>query len=314
MIAKKSAQLPPRAEWESWRREFLPVLSDAIRYKPVKGPLGVRPLITTARKGYRVEKVEFLSEPGIYIPTWTFVPQRRNAYGRAILYVNDTGVAEEGADGMEFNILERLARKGYLVVAVEPRGTGLTTAQHFKEAAESHQFGFLFNVETAAAYMAWFMDQSLLGMRVLDVLRGVDYALGRQDVDKRGLAAVGVGRGATWLLFAAALDKRIQAAVCDRGLVSYKSLVQADHYRYAADMFLPGVLKRFDLPQVAAAIADRPLTLLAPVGPMKQTVALRDAEIAYEWTRKVHARFRIEQRTPDVELEDQYLRALGSKS
>ncbi len=299
---------------ESWRREFLPVVRDAIRYKPVKGPLGVRPLITTARKGYRVEKVEFLSEPGIYVPTWTFVPERRNADKRAIFYVTDTGVAEEGADGMEFNILERLARKGYLVVAVEPRGTGLTTPQHFKEAAESHQFGFLFNVETAAAYMAWFMDQSLLGMRVLDVLRGVDYALGRNDVDKRGLAAIGVGRAATWLLFAAALDDaaRIQAAVCDRGLLSYKSLVQSDHYRYAADMFLPGVLKRFDLPQVAAAVADRPLTLLSPLGPMKQTIAQRDAEIAYEWTRKVHTRFRIEQRNPDVELGEQYLRALES--
>ena len=114
------------------------------------------------------------------------------------------------------------------------------------------------------------MDESLLGMRVLDVLRGVDYALGRDDVDRRGLRAVGMGRGATWLLFAAALDPRVQALVCDSGLLSYKSLVQTDRYLYGGDMFALGLLKRFDLPHVAAAMADRPLALISPVGPMKQ--------------------------------------------
>lgn len=206
------------------------------------------------------------------------------------------------------------------MVAVEPRGTGLTTPQHFKPAAESYEFGHLFSVETAAAYMAWFMEESLLGMRVLDALRGVDYALGRGDVDKRGLRAIGAGRAATWLLFAAVLDDaaRIQAAVCDHGLVSYKSLAQADRYRYSADIFLPGVLNRFDLPQVAAALADRPLTLLSPLGPMKQALATHEAESAYEWTRKAYAgaqaggQFRIEQRATEMgDLTEQYLRAIG---
>ena len=327
LILKKQASLPQqreapstRAEWEAWRRGFLSTAGDAIRYKPVNTPLAVRPLVTTARKGYRVEKIEFLSEPGIYIPTWIFVPQSRNADARAILYVTDAGVAGEGLDGMEFGVLEQLTRKGYLVVAVEPRGTGLTTPQHFKESSESREFRQLFDTETAAAYMAWFMDESLLGMRVLDVLRGVDYALGRGDVDKRGLRAVGAGKGATWLLFAAALDARIQALVCDRGLVSYQSLTQADRYRYGADIFVPGVLRQFDLPQVAGTLADRPLTLLSPLDAMKRTVGDPEAERAYEWTRKVYAgaraggRFHIRQRDPELPLAEQYLRALDSQS
>ncbi len=327
LIAKKQAALPPpreapstRAEWDAWRREFLPQVRDALRYRPVNEPLGVHRLVTTARKGYLVEKIEFLSEPGIYIPTWIFVPQKRNADPRAILYVNDAGVAEEGAVGMEFQVLEELARKGYLVVAVELRGTGLTKPQRLKEAAASSEFRQLFDTETAAAYLAWYMDESLLGMRVLDVLRGVDYALGRDDVDKRGLRAAGSGRGATWLLFAAALDVRIQSLVCDHGLLSYKSLVQADRYRYGADIFLPGVLQRFDLPLVAATLADRALALLSPLDPMKRTVSIPSAEGAYEWTRKVFAgaraggRFRIEPRDPAVQLAHQYLRALDSSS
>jgi cephalosporin-C deacetylase-like acetyl esterase len=323
LILKKQASLPPeskppssRREWEDWRREFLPALKELLRYKPVTAPLGVRSLVTTARKGYRVEKLEFLSEPDIYIPTWVYVPQTRNAETRAILYVNEAGVAGEGLEGMEFGVLEELARKGHLVVAVEPRGTGLTAPQHSEGVSESREFRQLFDTETAAAYMAWFMDESLLGMRVLDVIRTVDYALGRNDVDKRGLRAVGAGRGATWLLFAAALDPRIQAAVCDRGLLSYKGLAQTDRYLYGADVFLPGVLKQLDLPQVAGAVADRSLALLSPLDPMKKAVDVSEATVAYDWTRRTCAgaqaggRFRILRREPELALSEQYLRAL----
>ena len=226
-------------------------------------------------------------------------------------------MAAEGAEGMEFGVLENLARKGYLVVAVEPRGTGLTAPQHFfGEGLESWEFRQLFDVETAAAYMAWYMDLTLLGMRVLDVLRGVEYALGRKDVDNRGLRAIGLGRGALWVLFAAALDGRIRAAVCDRGLLSYKSLVNTDRYLYGADVFIPGVLKRFDLPQVAGALADRSLALLSPLDPMKQPVEIPEVLETYQWTRQAYAgaqaggRFRILRHEPELDLSEQYRRAL----
>ena len=129
LILKKQAELPPqpappatRTEWETWKRGLLSQVAEVLRYRPVTAPLAVRPLVTTARKGYRVEKLEFLSEPGIYVPTWVFEPEKRIAGSRAILYVNDAGVAEEGAEGMELGVLAALARKGHLVVAVEPAG------------------------------------------------------------------------------------------------------------------------------------------------------------------------------------------------
>ncbi|MFB3830093.1 MAG: alpha/beta hydrolase family protein [Bryobacteraceae bacterium] len=319
LLSQKQASLPPqpappatRAEWASWRDGFLPRVRQVIRYKPVNAPLGVRPLVTTQRKGYRVEKLEFLSEPGIYVPTWVFVPDSSVADKRALLYVNDAGFAMEGGEGMELGILPKLARKGHIVVAVEPRGIGLTALPQGR-GGQSGEFRQLFNQETNAAYLAWYMDESLLGMRVLDVVRAVDYALGRGDVDRGGLRAVGVGRGATWLLFAAALDARLQAVVCDGGLLSYKSLVQTDRYLYSADIFAMDVLKHFDLPQIAGAVANRRLTLISPLGPMKQTIGVAEAGEAYAWTRKISAggRFSIQAREAGA-LAEQYLRALGA--
>ena len=285
--------------------------------KPQTGPLSVRPLVTTRRKGYRIEKLEFLSEPGIFIPTWVFMPDVRNSETRAILYVNDTGIAEEGSDGMEFGVLEKLTRKGNLVIGVEVRGIGLTAPPHSLEVSEAEPFHQLFDVETAAAYMAWFMDESLLGMRVGDVLRSIDYTLSRADVAKDGVRAVGVGRGALWLLYAAALDSRVQAAVCDQCLLSYHQLASADRYFYGADVFVPKVLRHFDLPDVAASIADRLLVMLSPLDAMKQPVDISSARQAYQRTvlsyaaRRVPERFRIAQRETGAQLAEQYLRNLA---
>ena len=110
--------------------------------------------------------------------------------------------------------------------------------------------------------------------------------------------------GALWTLFAAALDTRIQAAVCEGGLISYATLCRSDRYLHGASVFVRNVLCHFDLPQAAAAVADRSLTLAAPVDAMKQPVRLEAAESAYAWTRAVYAaagareRFQIRDRLP----------------
>jgi cephalosporin-C deacetylase-like acetyl esterase len=121
-------------------------------------------------------------------------------------------------------------------------------------------------------------------MRVADVIRSVDYALSRADVGKDGLHVVGQGAGALWVLYAAALDPRIASVVAERGLASYKALAQVDRYTQGASVFIRDVLKHFDLPHVAAAIAPRPLTLVAPVDAMKRTVESERASQIYAFT------------------------------
>lgn len=317
LILKKQARLPPprkmpetAAELESYRLEISQEIRSLLRYKAVNGPLDIRRLTTTPRKGYHIEKLEFLSEPGIYIPTWVFVPDRARAGSRAILWVSEAG---KEADGMEFGALEKLARKGCLVVAVDVRGIGDTRPRHDSEITEPSAFRQLFDVETAMSYMAWFMDESLLGMRVQDVVRSVDYALGRADVDQKGVHIIGTGMGALWALYAAVLDMRIAATICDGGLVCYRNLAQADRYLHGANVFIPDVLRHLDLPQVAAAVADRFLCLLAPVDAMKQPVEPASAREAYRCTAATYQnvraadRFRIIGRNSEIDASDQYL-------
>jgi hypothetical protein len=156
-------------------------------------------------------------------------------------------------------------------------------------------------------YMTWYMDESLFGMRVQDVVRSVDYVLSRPDAVKTSLRAVGKGSGALWVLYAAALDPRISTIVAERGLLSYRSLAQVDRYTHSAGVFIRDVLLRLDLPQVAAALADRKLTLLSPVDAMKQASPLSDVQEVYRVTSETYRnagvadRFRIVPSTADAD-------------
>ena len=287
LIHRKQEQLPrrkppaSRAEFDAFQKEMRDEVRGMLRLGQPGGPLDVRRLVTTPRKRYSVEKLEFLSEPGVCVPAWVFVPENLSGRNPATLFVHESG---KQAEGLEFGRLERMAREGRLVIAVDVRGVGETAPPHPPSLTEPREFRHLFDVETALSYMTWYMNESLFGMRVADVMRSVDYALSRPDVDPSRLEAVGRGAGALWVLYAAALDPRIRSVTCENGLLSYRALCQADRYLHGAGVFIRDVLKHFDLPHVAAMLAGRSLTLASPVDAMKRTVEKRRAAAEYGWT------------------------------
>ncbi len=285
LILKKQQSLPPDREWtgDRLRNE----VAGLLRYQKTDAALNPRVLVTTPRNGYSVEKLEFLSEPGIYIPTWVFIPEQKASTFPALLVFNDAG---KQADGMEFGLYERLARNGQMVIACDVRGVGETKPPHSPASEWPGEFKQLFDVETAIAYMTWYAGESLFGMRVQDVVRSVDYALSRQDVDRQRFRVAGKGAGALWVLFAAVLDSRISDLTAERGLVSYRALAAVDRYIHSTGIFVPDILKHCDLPQLATALAGRKVTLVSPVDHMKQPVDPETARRCYSITEAAFQR------------------------
>lgn len=301
IIASKVADLPPRsgpldteAALTAYRRQIRDRLCALLRYRKHEEPLGVRHIVTTPREANRIEKIEFLSEPGIYIPAWVFVPEEPNESSRTILYFNDEGVQTDGMEyeggegsGLAHGVLDQLARGGNLVIAADVRGSGATRTSDISSLSIG-EFGQLFDMETSAAYAAWSMDCSLLGMHVQDVVRSVDYTMQRDGVDARRLYLIGKGRAALWCLYAAALDERIANLICTGGLLSYRALALTDRYLYGADILVPEILRHLDLPQVAAAVAPRPLVFVEPKDAMEKTVESKRAGEEYGWTQAAY--------------------------
>ncbi|MES2222712.1 MAG: alpha/beta hydrolase family protein [Acidobacteriota bacterium] len=331
LIAQKQAKLPPArrapktsVEREKYQNEIGEEIRKHLHYQKSEQPLEVRHIVTTPREGYRIDKIQFLSEPGIYIPAWIYVPDDKPRVLPTILYVSDQGIEPDGMEfegeegsGLTHSVLDTLAREGNLVVAVEVRGIGATRPTH--PASDScSEFGQLFDLETGMAYMAWFIDQSLLGMRVQDVVRSVDYVMGRPGADAKNMHVIGKGMGGLWCLYAAALDPRIRSLISVQSLLSYRSLTLVDRYKYGADVFVPDVLLHFDIPQVATAIAGRPLTLIYPMDAMKNTVPVAAAEQAYDSARAAYEAaglqhlFRIESEKPGLDSPQHYLSLIQS--
>jgi len=317
VILQKQAKLPPYretpaslTELESQRAKVTSEIRDLIRFEVDSSyPLSVRHLMTTPRKGYRIEKQEFMSELGVYISTWVFLPDRARAPYTATIFANGGG---KRRDGMEFGLLEKLAQDGHMVVAVDVRGVGETEPSRARRTRRTNEFSHLFDVETAMAYMAWFMDDSLLGMRVRDIVRSIDYVLARDDVEKSGVRLIANGRGALWSLYAAALDVRVRGLLADRALITYKSLTQTDRYLHGANILVPNLLNHLDLPHVAGAVADRYLAILDPVGPMGQPADINLSRRSYAWTRALYSavgaddRFEVMARRPGSDPADAY--------
>jgi len=276
IILKKQQHLPPRRDLSS--AEVAQQAASLLKFRRNNGPLEPRVDVTTRRKGYSVIKLEFISEPGIYIPTWVFQPEEKAATYPTVLAFNDAG---KQADGMEFGGYERLARAGNLVIACDVRGIGETKPPHPPAGDWPGEFHQLFDVETAITYMTWFMDECLFGMRVHDVLRGVDFALGNSSVDVQRLQVAGKGAGALWVLFAAVLDPRLTNIVCERGLLSYATLARTDRYTHSTGIFVRDVLQHFDVPELLVALAGRKVTLVSPVDHMKRPVPLEKARQEY---------------------------------
>lgn len=101
------------------------------------------------------------------------------------------------------------------------------------------------------------VDRTLLGMRVDDVIRAVDYLASRPDVDPKNITAEASGHMGLVLLHAAVLDPRIRHVTVDHVLESYASLLRAPTPLDAPQDVLPGVLLKYDIPDLVRVLGPR---------------------------------------------------------
>ena len=108
------------------------------------------------------------------------------------------------------------------------------------------------------------VGRTLVGMRMDDVVRATDYLASRPDVLPGQISAQASGHLGLVLLHAAVLDPRLKQITVDHALTSYRSLLAAPLPIGAPEDILPGVLLRYDIPDLVRALGGR-LTLTDPL-------------------------------------------------
>ena len=223
---------------------------------------------SSEKENYYLEKLTYTSEPGIVVPALVFIP-KTGAPFPAILYVHEAG---KSAD---LGAIEELVNEGVLVLAIDPRGIGETRAKYLD----------------SLCHGAFMLGRTVFGMQLLDVIKAIDYLQTRSDIDKSQLSCVGYGIGGLLAMHAAAIDERITSVISNGALITYKSLIVDAVYSHGVEVFIPHVLKHYDLPDIAALIAPRPLKLLNLVNHKKETVEPEIVAQEYNWATKVYKLF-----------------------
>ncbi len=240
------------------------------RWESRTGPLDIRAGTSTESDGVRVTPLSFETAPGWRLEARLIEPPAGKSRRKSILYLADAGGTTLSGD------LAELAQLGYTVLALRPSGIGEKTVNG---ATYTHAW---FGADKLA-WLAMMAGKPLPGLRIQDILRGVDV------LRERGLLfgdeCIGFAKGrilAADLLHAAVLDKRIAAVAVEDGLLSYASIVRQPFHQGILELIIPGVLGKYDLPDLVAAIAPRPVWLVNLRSPMGKPVFLREARREYE--------------------------------
>jgi hypothetical protein len=120
-------------------------------------------------------------------------------------------------------------------------------------------------VEENIAYNAFLVGKSLLGMRVTDVLVGVNKLLKTERPQR--LVLCGRRDAALIVALAAAIEPSITHVATEAMLLSFRLLFAAHGVPINAASILPGILERFgDVADVLAQVAPRKTLVAAGVG------------------------------------------------
>jgi hypothetical protein len=234
-----------------------------------------------AHDDYQVRKLVFETEPGITVPGLLFSSQKADARGPLVVWVNGAGKAVDTGPGGP--ILQRV-RDGHRVLALDLRGFGETVP---KEATRGRPDPF--GVDVQEAFLALHLDRPLLGQRVFDLLAVVARMA---DASPEGIDAVGIGTAGPIVLHAAALDHRIGQVTLERSLLSWSAVATTPLSRVQLTNVVPGVLRAYDLPDLAASLVPRALTIRQPVDPVGAPVPQAQLEDAYAAIRTAYEQAR----------------------
>jgi cephalosporin-C deacetylase-like acetyl esterase len=282
-LGRKLPALTVAADVSSLRERTRLQLSRMLNQGPLplreKAPLKRRSYGQIARSGYRIEKLTYESEPGILIPALLFLPEGSQTRKPAVVYVDGRGKSAEARPGGD---LEQFAKAGTIVLAIDARGMGETEVLESEQASDVRPyFG-----DYDSAMTALVVGKPLVGMRALDISRGVDLLQAREDVDPNHIVGFGRRNGAVSVLYAAVLDERLKKIVLEGMLQSYQTIVDQKIHRQVLENVVPSVLRFYDLPDLVAALAPREVWMVNSVDAVGRAVRSQQAESTYAFAKQ----------------------------
>jgi dienelactone hydrolase len=276
----------------AWRAAARSRLRERLGPMPAdRGPLEVHLGESRRRPGHTRWPVTFRTREHLAACGYLLVPDDVPGPAPAVLCLPGhgrgveeiVGIAGEGRDrdapdGYQRDFAVQCVRRGYVTLALEPLGFGRR-----RDPAARASGPEAWSCQPAAG-AALLLGETMVGWRVWDTMRGLDFLAGRPEVDPGRLALMGISGGGTVALYTAALDDRVKAAVLSCSFCTFRDSIYS--LAHCIDNYVPGILNDFEMADLAALVAPRALFVEAgasdPIFPRAGVeAALRDAAHAY---------------------------------
>jgi dienelactone hydrolase len=293
-------QATTRSQAEEWQTALRAKLTELVGGFPTERT-ALRPITLETREfpGYTREKVVFDSRTGVSVLAYVLLPEktRRPApvmicvpgHGRGVDDI--VGIDEQGNErtdkaGYQHDFAIQVVEAGMAAVAIEPMGFGCR-----RDPVNARQ-GLGRKACDPVAGGALLIGQTMIGWRVWDVMRTLDYIAGRSELDSGRVGCMGISGGGTVTVFSTALDTRIRAALVSGYLNTFRDSIGS--IVHCSDNYVPGILNWAEMHDIAGLIAPRPLFVES--GDKDDIFPVRASIESFEEVRKIYAVFAASER------------------
>jgi dienelactone hydrolase len=229
-------------------------------------PLNVRSLWKRPHELGMIEKIVFTSEPFADVPAYVCLPRSAAPpytfmiclQGHSTGMHVSLGVSRDDetkpapADGDRDYALGCMAR-GVAALCIEQRSFGERREQTQKQISPHGCHD--------ATMQALMLGRTLIGERVYDVDRAMDYLASRGDADMKRIGVMGNSGGGTISMFSAALLPRLSFAMPSCYFCTFRDSIMSIYH--CADNYVPGLLRYAEMADVMGLFAPRPVVIVA---------------------------------------------------
>ncbi len=285
----------------NWQKKLRRKLKEIMGGFPPSGAkicsLNVRIIEKQEFAEYYREKIVYTSEPFADVPSYLLIPKNLNLPLPTMICLQghspgmhiSVGITKDEKDEKSIkgdrDFALQAVRNGFVAFAIEQRNFGEREEMKLLKRANNR-------CQDATSH-ALMLGRTVIGERVWDVMRGIDYLYTRKEVDKNKIFSTGNSAGGTITFYSACVDERIKGALVSCAFCTYKDSIFSISHCF--DNYLPGILKYAEMYDLAGLIAPRPFLIVA--GNKDDIFPMDGVKKAFRFVKKIYRRFNAEDKT-----------------
>lgn len=251
-----------------WQSDFKSLLKELLKINlsAERVNLNVRSLFKFQVKPGTVEKIEFASESGCDVVGYVCIPRNASPPYKFMICLqghttgmhqsvgvsrNDENRRIRPVDDRDFAI--QCMQHGFAALCIEQRSMG--------KRAEFYQTKINKEGCLHAAMRSLMLGKALIGERVFDVDRAIDYLISRDDVDAGSIGIMGNSGGGTVAIYSAAMLDRISYAMPSCSFCTFKDSIMA--ICHCACNYIPDIYRYCDMADILGLFAPKPVVIVA---------------------------------------------------